>query len=407
MRGSVRIGRVGGVPISMHWSLVVVVVLVALGLGHGLLPAAAPGLASAWYLLAGALGAVGFVVGIALHEAGHAVVARRQGLPVDGVTVWALGGFTEIDGEPATPGAELAVAGIGPLVSLVLGGLLIGVAVAAHLAGAPAVVGATVGWLGGLNLLLAALNALPAAPLDGGRILHAAVWRLTGSDRRAVLLSTAAGEVLGWVATVGGLLMVFAGNGEGLWIGATGLFVAFGASAQRQQSALRAVVAGRSVGDVMTPVAADMVPDWWDVDYALGVADLLRRGPAVVLQDWFGQPAGVVSPWHLLQVPVELRRSVQLRQLAWPMDAVTTADPDEDVLTLLRRWPAQAQVALVLDGGRPVGVLSVADVQAAVQRWLDGVGSPMAGRPVGVGSDQRRPGGQPSWPVPTAGASHR
>jgi len=386
MRGSVRVGRVARAPLSLHWSLFLVLVLIAVGLGRGLLPSAAPGSSELADLLAGVAGAVGFAVAIVLHEVGHAVVARRQGLMVSGVTVWALGGFTQVEGEPASPGAELALAGVGPLVSLVLGGLLVGVGVALGAVGAPAVASATVGWLGGLNVLLALLNALPAAPLDGGRLLHAAVWKATGDHRRAVLLATGAGEVLGWLALVGGFVLLLSGSAEGLWIGVTGMFMTAGAAAQRQQAALSAVVGHRRVGDVMVPLAEPWLPDWWDVDTALRAAESSGLGPVVVLQDWHGRPSGVVSPWTLAQVPPVVRQDVRVRQLAWPLSTVVPTDPDEEVLTLLRRWPAAAQWAVAYRAGRPVGALALVDVEAAVDRWLHAPSSaPTWGAPWSMG----------------------
>jgi Zn-dependent protease len=370
MRGSLRVGRVARVPLSVHWSLLVVLALVAVGLDRGLLPSAAPGSPGAVDLLAGVAGAVGFAVAIVFHEVGHAVVARRQGLAVSGVTIWALGGFTEVEGEPSTPGAELALAGIGPLVSLVLGGLLVAAALVTSAAGGPQVAAATIGWLGGLNVLLALLNALPAAPLDGGRLLHAVVWKVTGDDRRAVLLSTAAGQVLGWLAVAGGFVLLLAGSVEGLWIAVTGMFLTAGAQAQRQQAALTAVVGRRPVGAVMQPLGEPWMPDWWDVETALRSGGDVVFRPVVVLQDWHGRPSGIVSPWALAQVPPAVRRDVRVRQLAWPLAAVVATDPGEEVLTLLRRWPAGAQWAVAFRGGRPVGALALADLEAAVDRWL-------------------------------------
>ncbi len=382
MKGSIPLGRLAGVKLSAHWSLFVVLALVALALGTGILPAAAPGMPAVWYTVAGVLGAVAFVVTIVLHEMGHAVVAQRQGLPVDGMVVWALGGLTSIEKEPATPAAELALSGVGPLVSLVIGGVLVGVAWGLAAVAVSPVLVDTVGWLGGLNLLLAALNALPAAPLDGGRMLHAIAWKVTGDTRRSTLLSTGAGQVLGWVAVVAGLWMVLGGSTEGLWIGATGMFVAVGAVAQRQQAAAHAVLGERTVAQLMVPLASRPVPDWWTVDAALaaGLAD--GPGQVLVLHDWQGRLSGMASAVALLEVPYLWRRSVQLRQLAWPEQAVVTTTPSEPVLDLVRRWPPSAKWAVALVAGRPVGALSMADMEMAVSRWIDGSR------------------GQPSWPVP-------
>ena len=364
MRETFRLGRVAGVPIGANWSAVAVVVLIAVGLGRGILPAAAPGRPGAWYAIAALVTSLAFVGTIVAHEIGHAVVARRQGLAVGGIVVWALGGLTTIEGEPVSPRAELALSGVGPAVSLVVGVILTGLAVGARALGAPDLLAVSLGWLGGLNVILAVLNALPASPLDGGRMLHALVWRVTRDRARATAASTRVGQVVGYGAAAAGVAMTVAGSPEGLWIAVTGVFVGAGATGERRQAALAATIGDRRVGEVMAPVAPWPVPDWWDVTSALDNGVASSRWPVVVLHEWSGRPSGMVAVAQVLTVPPELRAAVHLRDLAWPAGTVVTARADEPVLDLARRWPPGTAWAAVVDGDRAVGALSAGDVDA-------------------------------------------
>ena len=177
MTASLRFGRVAGIPVGASWSALLIALLIAWSLGGQLLPAQVPGLAPAAYWLAGAAGAGLFLGSLLAHEIGHALVARRAGLRVRGITLWLLGGVAQLEDEPASPGDELRVAIVGPAVSLALAVGFGLAAVALSVAGGPALAGVVVAWLALANAVLAVFNLLPAAPLDGGRVLRGLLWR--------------------------------------------------------------------------------------------------------------------------------------------------------------------------------------------------------------------------------------
>jgi Zn-dependent protease len=394
MTESIRLGRIRGIRLGANWSVLVVAVLVGVALGERVLPSFQPGLAGVWYAVAACGVTLAFLAGILAHELGHAVVARRQGLEVQGVVIWALGGFTSIDGQPERPGDELALSGIGPLVSLLVGGVLLGVGAGVGALGAPRLAEGSLVWLGGLNLLLAALNALPVSPLDGGRVLHAGLWRLFGDRLRATVVTTAVGQVVGYGALALGMFLLLLGNLEGLWLGATGLFVGAGATAERRQGVLLASVGDRRVGEIMAPVAPTTVPDWWTVELACREGPLAAGWPVAVLHDWHGEPSGLVAGGQLLAVPQSLRHRVRLRELAWPARAVVTTHPEEPVAELLQRWTPETHWAVVLDHGRAVGALSVGDLEALV------AGRHPTSRPwASSGPAQQQVGGRGALPV--------
>ena len=369
MREGVRLGHVAGVRLSAHWSLVVVVVVVAAGLDRGILPAMSPGLSGDWYALAALVTSVAFVVTIVAHEIGHAVVAGRQGLAVHGVVIWALGGVTNIGGEAASPMAELTLSGVGPAVSLLLGAGLVGLGLAARTAGSPALLAGALVWLGALNVLLAALNALPASPLDGGRMLHALLWHLLADRARATAVTTRIGQVVGLATTIGGLyLMVAAGALEGLWIAVTGGFVLFGASAERRQAKVVASIGDRPVASLMSPMAPTVVPGWLTVHQVLAQRAALGPWPLAVVVDWQGATTGLVALGPLAALPAAQQMAVRVEDLAVPVGSVVVSDPGEPLIELLRRWPDSARWAVAVDRGRAVGALGVRELDAVMAR---------------------------------------
>src|SRR5437870_2464722 len=193
MRQTIRLGRVAGVQIGLNGGALVIVVLLAAGLAFGRLPVVDPDRPLLVYLLAGLAAAILFLASILAHELAHATVARANGVQVDAITLWLLGGVAELRGEPRSPRAEFAIAVVGPLMSglvgLLFGALDFGLAAV----GAPRVEVSVAGYLAITNLALAVFNLIPAAPLDGGRVLRAAVWRWTGDRVRASIVASRAG----------------------------------------------------------------------------------------------------------------------------------------------------------------------------------------------------------------------
>ncbi|MET7423683.1 site-2 protease family protein [Dactylosporangium sp. NPDC005555] len=233
MKQTLRLGRVAGFAVGVHWSVLVIMVLLAQSLATGVLPARAPGTAApvAWPL--GAAGAVLFLVSLLAHELAHALVARHFGVRVQQVTLWLLGGMAEFRDEPPSARADLLMAGAGPLTSVAAG---VGFGSAAVLLSAvrgPVAVVVVLLWLAMINLILAGFNLLPGAPLDGGRILRAALWWRHGDRARAALTAARAGHVLGLTLVLAGLaeLMVF-GMLDGVWTTLVGWFLVVAAAAE-------------------------------------------------------------------------------------------------------------------------------------------------------------------------------
>ncbi|HEX3597393.1 MAG TPA: site-2 protease family protein, partial [Polyangiaceae bacterium] len=217
-----RLGRVFGVEIRLDFTLIIVFFLVATNFGEGTLPRWhpdwSPGLV--WAVALGA--AVLFFTSVLLHELSHALVAKSQGIPVRGITLFMLGGVAQIERDPSTPGREFAMAVVGPLMSLLIGVLCTAIGGASLSMGAASFaehptealqqvgpLGTLLIWLGPLNLVLGVFNLIPGFPLDGGRVLRSILWAITGDKLRATTWAALVGRAFGWVLVATGVLMAF------------------------------------------------------------------------------------------------------------------------------------------------------------------------------------------------------
>ncbi|MEU6339581.1 site-2 protease family protein [Streptomyces sp. NPDC046977] len=368
MNGSIRMGQVYGVPLRMHWSVPVLVVLLAYGLGRDTLPAWIPGLSAGVYTLAAAVGAVLLMASLLVHEIAHARTALRKHMSVQDVTLWAMGGMTRMD-RPTSAGTAFLVAVSGPLASLVIGGVALGAGIGVAEAAHRSVPGALLVWLGWANLLLGVFNLLPAAPLDGGRVFQALLWWRTGDRDRADRAAGRGGQVVGVLLVLGGWLAFARGVPGGLWLALVGLFMALTAGAERQRAVIGSALRGVRLGDAMSsPVATGS--DWLAVDRFIDEVALRSRHSVLPLLDFDGRLSGLVSVRRLTSVPAERRAEVRVRDVAVPLSQVTTGSPDElvsDALEHLRSGAAGVRV-VVVDGGRPVGIVTGGDITRLVQR---------------------------------------
>ena len=369
MEETFRLGRIGGVRIGVNWSVLVIFGLIAFGLAAERFPATHPGYGVAAYVAAGLATAVVFFASLLAHELAHALVARRNGIEVEGITLWLFGGVARLQGEASSPGAELRIAGVGPLVSVALGVifLLIASGLGAFDGGGLAAV--AVAWLGGINIALAVFNVIPAAPLDGGRLLRAALWRLTGNRLRATVYATLSGRVFGWLLIAFGLLWFLTrGVFGGLWLALIGWFLIGAATMEGQQAVVRERLAGVSARDVMTP-EPETVPDSMSVDTFLEDYLTRHRHSAYPVVGDAGEIAGLVTLNRIREVAVEERPRTLLRDVASPMSEVVRATPDDPVTDLLPRLSALPERrCLVFSEGRLVGIVSLSDVTRALER---------------------------------------
>jgi Zn-dependent protease/CBS domain-containing protein len=322
------------------------------------------------------LTALAYIGSLLAHELAHSLVARRNGIQVEGITLWLLGGVSRLQGEAPDPGAEIRIAGVGPLVSLLLGGAFLLLAWLVHAAGAGGVLVAALAWLGGINLLLAVFNVIPAAPLDGGRLLRAVLWRITGDRFKAAVWSARSGQVFGWaLVVVAAYLVLVRREYNWIWFALIGWFLISAATAEGQQAMLQSRLRTVAVREIMTahPVT---VPGSATVAWFLEDFLPQHRHSAFPVQADDGQTVGLVTVHRVSQVPTAERGRTTLRDAACPLSDVARATPDEPVADVLPRLNANSENrALVFADGQLAGIVSPADISRALERFTGGPGT--------------------------------
>jgi Zn-dependent protease len=362
VRESVRLGRVLGVPVGLHASVLVIAGLLVWVLAGTQLPVTAPHQSTSAYWVAAALGAVLFLASLLAHEIAHAVVARRYGVTVKGITLWMLGGVAELEGELPTPTAALRVAAVGPAVSAGLAAGFAALTGAAEALGAPALVGGVFAWLAVVNAALAVFNLLPGIPLDGGRVLRALLWRRSGDAVGSALRAARAGRNLGTGLMVLGVAEALVLSAlSGIWLALLGWFI--GGAARAEAASVRAEVVLRrvTVAEVMTtdpPVepGTETVQDLLDLQLWRQHADVC----VVLGRD--GRPEGLLALAPLAAMPAPERAHLRLGELAHRQGPPRSARPDEPVLDAVRRLGDTPGLVVVDPDGSPVGVLTPQDV---------------------------------------------
>jgi Zn-dependent protease/CBS domain-containing protein len=363
MGGNLTIGRFGGVEVRLNWSLIAVFALIAWSLAEGVFPSQNPGLSHGTYIAMAIVAAVLFLASILLHELGHSLVARREGIEVDSITLWLFGGVSQFKGRFKSAGDEFRVAISGPLVSIVLGVLFVLIA----LAHPPSSVDGVAAWLGYINLILAVFNLLPASPLDGGRVLHAALWRAKGDFAWATRVASEIGQGFAYLFIALGLAMfIFQGSFSGAWLAFIGWYLLQGARAEARYVATEQALEGLRVRDLMVrdPVSVD-------ADATIGrimddVAWSHRFTTYPVLDA--GRPVGLLTFASVAAVPRSDWDTRRVRDTMIPLDQVPLLTEDEKAVDALAELATpNANRALVVDNGHLAGLLSITDLARALE----------------------------------------
>ena len=360
MQPSIPLGRIAGIPISANWSLVALMALLVWDLKNGVFPASDPGQSGGVYLLMGVAAAACFVLGILLHEFGHALQARREGMTIHSITLWLFGGVARFDGFFPTGAAELRIALAGPAVSLVLGFGLLGVA---QISAVPLAVQTVIWWLAIINIILGAFNMLPALPLDGGRTLRGTVWAITGNLDRATHTALRVSRVVA-LALIAGGIMFAVGSGNaigGIWLAVIGVFVLQAAAAELRASTVGPPTDVRQIRDVMHPFTASLTPNTPISELVAAVASTPPGTAYPVIDD--GQVVGLLVCDVIAALPPDRHARARVADLMIARRDLTLIDPETTIATAREavsrdRWGR----ALVVDGGILIGIVDLVDL---------------------------------------------
>lgn len=364
---SFRVGRIFGFEIRIDLSWFIIVALIVWSFSVGVFPQAVPGLSPAVYLAMGVCGALLFFASLLAHELSHSVVATRKGIVVEGITLFVFGGVARTRSEATSPGDEFAIAGVGPLASVVIGVALWGGAILLTGILHPAVI-AVLHYLGFLNLLLAAFNLLPGFPLDGGRVFRSIVWKVTGDLDRATRIATTAGAWLGLAFMALGGFAVLEGDFGGLWLAFIGWYLRNAAKMSWRQHSLRSTLGDVRAGEAMSP-APEAVPAEMTLDHLMH--DVLLHSRHVAFPAMAGgSPVGVVTLQQLRGVPRQTWANVRVSDVMMPLDRTLVVSPDATMVEVMERMQNSAdRRILVVDGGELVGIISAFDIA----HWLERV----------------------------------
>jgi Zn-dependent protease/CBS domain-containing protein len=355
-----KLGRINGIEIRLHLSWFALALLLVLSLSAHF-EAAHPDWDRAVVVLSSVVTSILFFVTLLLHELSHAAVARRNDLPVDSITLFALGGVARIRKDAATAGTEFWMALAGPVVSAMIGALALALAFALGWSpgGEPSTPPlATLVWLGYINVSLAVFNMIPGFPLDGGRVLRAALWWLTRDPGRATRAAAVVGQVVGGIFIFIGLMRFFGQEGlAGLWMALIGWFLLSAAGATLQQSRAWQRLQGVRVGDVMARDCAT-------VDGRTSVQEfverhLLRPGPHcfVVLEG--GRAAGLVTPQEVRSIRRERWPFVTVDSIMLPLESLKAVSAETPLRESLEAMVEEDVHQLpVMDDGHLEGVVS-------------------------------------------------
>jgi Zn-dependent protease/CBS domain-containing protein len=355
----ISLGRIAGVEVGLTWSFLVILGLFVVSLAAGVFPTSNPGLGTATYIAMGVVAAVLFFASILLHEIAHSVQARREGMQVGGITLWLLGGVSSFNGMFRSPGAEFRIGAAGPLVTLVIGAILVVLGYAIAL---PSAVDGVVVWLGLTNLFVLAFNLLPAFPLDGGRILRSALWRLRGDLGWATRVAGAISRALGALMIAVGLAtFLFYGFG-GLWLALIGWFVMSAGTAEARFVEIREALAGLSVSDAMVRDPITVASDLTVQEFFDGAYSEHRHAAYPVMEG--GAVVGLFAARDLDAVPRGTWRSVRVDTRMQPLgQAVSVNEQDELPDAFMSLLETDLRRALVLRDSRLTGLLSLSDVE--------------------------------------------
>jgi Zn-dependent protease/CBS domain-containing protein len=361
MNGTIRVGNLFGIPFYIHPSWFLVLGLVTWSYSSGL-AAQFPQLAGGLALLLGLLTALLLFSSVVAHELGHSFAAIRQGIDVKSITLFIFGGLASLEKESKTPGEAFWVAIAGPLVSLLLFSLFTALGFATAASGALA---AILGVLASVNLALALFNLIPGLPLDGGNILKAFVWKVTGNPYKGVVFASRVGQIFGWVAIASGLvpLLLFGSFGN-FWNALVGFFLLQNAGNAAQFARVQERLTGLTAADAVTSdspiVSATLTLREFADERILNWQNWHR----FLVTDDNGQLVGAISINDLRTIPTTLWSETQIKEVMRPVEDFTTVKSDQpllEVVKLLEQGKLSA-LAVIRDNGVLVGILEKASI---------------------------------------------
>ena len=364
---SVRLGKIMGIPIIIHYTLWFVFILIAWSLATGYMPSQYPGLGLLTYWAIGIVSAIILFASVLIHELSHSYIAKKNGLPIGKITLFFFGGVSEITEEPQDPGLEVRMAAAGPLMSFLIAGVLGALWYLLSLVKAPVAVTATLGYGALINVILGIFNLLPAFPLDGGRVFRGSIWKRSKNLISATRTATRVSEGISLLMMLGGFAAIIMGDFvDGIWIIFLGWFIRSGAETSLKQTLVGEVLSGVTVGDIMTrdvlTVPANITVDQLVSEYFL----VHPHGGYPVVEG--KQALGIVTMQCVRSVPKEKRSSTIVKEAMIPCEKAVTVKPLVSALDAMHMMARQnVGRLLVFDGPQMLGIVTRGDLMRTIR----------------------------------------
>lgn len=363
MGKSIKLFRIMGIPFGLHPSWFLIFIFLTWSLANGYFTSEAIALPSWGVWALGLLTSILFFGSVLAHELGHSFVALRNNIPVKSISLFFLGGVAEIEREPDEPGQEFRIAIAGPMVSLVLA--LAFNSLAGALTGLP-FLAAAAEYLGRVNLLLGLFNLIPGFPMDGGRILRAVIWKLSGDNYRATRAASFTGQLVA-IGFIGyGMFSVFSGNfASGVWLGFIGLFLLNAAGSASAQMRIQQKLDGIMVDQVMNR-DYPLVPGETTLDQVVNQTLSGNSLESFMVVEDERQP-GFLTLREITKVPRHLWSRITAKEVMKPWEGLVSVNSGTPLLSALREMEAAGvKLVPVIDGVQIMGVLS----REQVMRYL-------------------------------------
>jgi Zn-dependent protease/predicted transcriptional regulator/ribosomal protein L40E len=360
---SIRLGKIMGIPIRIHYTLWFVFILIAWSLAVGYMPHQYPGLGVVTYWAIGIVSAIILFASVLVHELSHSYIAKKNGLPIARITLFFFGGVSEMTEEPQNPALEVRMAAAGPLMSfliaVVLGALWY---LGKFIVNAPIAIIATLGYAALINGILGVFNLIPAFPLDGGRVFRGSLWKRSNNLIAATRTATRVSEILSLLMMLGGFAAIIFGDFvDGIWFVVLGWFIKSGAETSLRQTLVGETLAGVSVGDIMTRGVLSVPPDITVHQLASGYFLTHQHGGYPVVKN--GEVLGIVTLQCVRAVPKEKRDFETVQQAMVPFERTVMVKSSTSALDAMQKM-ARNNVGrvLVVDEGRLMGIITREDL---------------------------------------------
>lgn len=364
MKSSWRLMRIAGIDIGIHYTWILIFILLSWSLAQGFFPQLYPGWETITYWITGVVAALLLFGSVLLHELAHSLVARARGMTVNSITLFIFGGVSNLEEEPEKPKIELAISIVGPLTSLALAGIFWGLLQLVGNQQSP--LAATFAYLALINAILAGFNLLPGFPLDGGRVLRSIIWDRTGSLVKATNIAATVGRFMGWGLIAFGLFQIFAGNFiGGIWFAFIGWFLSSSADASRREITLRDQLSGVRIKEVMTTNPTGIDPDTNVAELVSNVFRKQHSRAVPVCQN--NQVLGIVTVTDVKGLPQEKWEETAVKEIMTrePLYSVTPEDDLNNALRLITKHDINQ--ILVLQDDKCAGLVSRSDILSHLQ----------------------------------------